>query len=72
MKITIGKLLLNYRNNRVYTSEEMAQKLGINRSTYSLIENDHKNWLRQSTIRKIAELLSLTPDYIVSLLKGGK
>lgn len=69
--ISLGKVLKNYRKNNAFTSQEMADKLGICRSYYSLIENDKtKTDLSPKLIRRIAGELNQDIKLIVKLQKG--
>lgn len=67
-KITLGKLLKNYRTNNALTSEQVANQLSITRTRYSQIENNRVVGLSPRTIRKIADLLKLQPSIIVKMI----
>lgn len=62
-------LLKKYRCDHALTQNDIAWKIGINRSLYNQIENGKKD-IGSRTIQKIAKVLKITPDNVVDLLKG--
>ena len=69
MKAQLKDLLKKFRKDKALTQEQMAFKIGINRSLYNQIENG-KNDVGVNTIQKIAKVLKVEPELITEILKG--
>ncbi len=61
--------LINLRNKKGDTQEEMAERLGITRSFYSLIEIGARN-PTYGLAKKIAEVFDVDVEYIFNDLEG--
>lgn len=61
--------LKKYRNDHAYTQQQMAFKIGINRSLYNQIEKG-KTDIGNNTIQKISKVLKVEPTTVVDLIKG--
>jgi len=66
-KITLGKLLKSYRKNEFYSQKEIAEKIGISITSYSLIETD-KRLPHPKHFRTIAEILGKTTKELKELI----
>ncbi len=63
---SIGKRVQAARGRRVWTQEDLAREAGVPVVTISRIENDrYEERPRQSTIRKLANALSVDPAWLV-------
>lgn len=63
---TIGARLQEARKGRFITQEELSAKSGIQVVTISRIENDRQtSQPRLTTIRRLAEALSVDPGWIM-------
>lgn len=63
---TIGARLKEARERRFMTQSELSAKAGVQIATISRIENDRQeNRPRITTVRKLAEALSMDPRWIM-------
>lgn len=62
--ISIGRRISGIRKERGYTQEKLAELADISIQFLSDIENDKKN-MTVKTLRKIADALHVTTDYII-------
>lgn len=62
--ISIGRRISGVRKERGYTQEKLAELADISIQFLSDIENDKKN-MTVKTLRKIADALHVTTDYII-------
>lgn len=59
-----GERLKTLRNQKKWTQDEVAKKIGVKRATYGHYESN-KNQPDFETLCKLAELFDVTIDYIV-------
>ena len=60
-----ARRLVELRKSRQLTQEGLAEKIGISRGTVAYYEANAKN-PRLETIRKIAEVFEVAPEYLVA------
>lgn len=65
----LAELLRKRRADQALTQEQMAFRVGINRSLYTQIENGKKD-ISNKTIQKLAKTLKVEPSAIVEMIKG--
>lgn len=76
--VKISEFLKSERQKRCLTQNEMAEKLGVNRSTYASYELgwiDNKGRKRvpeRSVARKIAKLTNCSTEYINELIENER
>ncbi len=61
---TLGQRLRWTRNRKVWTLDELAEKSGVTKATLSRLENGRQG-ARQSTIRKLAQVLEVEPSWLL-------
>ena len=62
--MTIGENIRRIRLEKALTQAELGKMLGVNQSSISSFENS--SYLRNNTIRKIANALGITTDELLS------
>ena len=64
---TIKLTLKEIRQRKGYTQTEVAEKLGLNRTYYSNVENnkDFRNGVRVETMKRIADFLGVAIEDIL-------
>ena len=60
-----AKRLKEARNARNISAKELAEHLGINKSTIHRYETGELKGIKQPTIQAIAEYLQVNPDYLI-------
>ena len=60
-----AKRLKKARNARNISAKELAERLGINKSTIHRYETGELKGIKQPTIQAIAEYLNVDPDYLI-------
>lgn len=65
-----GKYLKTIRNNRGFTQRDLAEKVGVDYTYISKVENEVVDAPSVATIIKMAKILSINTD--VLLLKAGR
>ncbi len=63
--LTMGQRLTQARKRKVWSQEELAVAAGVPVVTISRIENGHTTEPRPSTLRKLANALSVEPAWLV-------
>lgn len=66
---TLGGFLLEYRKSRALTQQQFAEKIGMTRCRYSLIEND-KIPIGPATISAIAAATKKSASFIAALARN--
>lgn len=64
-KRLVSYRLKNLRIDHDYTMEQLAQKIGVAKSTVAKWENGYVENMRQSAIQKLANLYDVSPSYIL-------
>ncbi|WP_068775801.1 helix-turn-helix domain-containing protein [Paenibacillus sp. FJAT-26967] len=64
MKKTTGERIQEYRLIRGYTQDDMADKLGIKRASFSSYEHN-RNIPPSNILAKIADILKVSADYLL-------
>lgn len=65
-KISLGERIKKLRNEKVLTQEELARKAGIPYATLMKIENGQVKNPTVGTLKKIADALEVTVDYLLN------
>lgn len=63
--MTMGDRIKELRTEAGMTQEELADKLGMQKSAIAKYENGRVENIKQSTIRKMAELFGRSPSYVM-------
>ena len=66
----MGDRIRQMRIDAGMTQEELAEKLGLQKSAIAKYENGRVENIKRSTIQKMAELFDRTPSYNLSLLSN--
>ena len=67
MKQTFGQALRSLRREKGVSQRELAQKVGVDFSYISKLENDHLPPPAADTIVKICKVLGIPPDELLAL-----
>jgi repressor LexA len=66
----MGDRIKQLRIDKGLTQEELGNILGLQKSAIAKYENGRVENLKQSTIKKMAELFGVDPSYILGIDKG--
>ena len=65
--MSMGKKIKEQRKRKGLTQEELAEKLGLQKSAIAKYENGRVENIKRSVIAKMAEVLECTPSYLMDL-----
>lgn len=68
---TLGERLKEIRNLRNFPQKQVADFLGLQRSNYSKIENDHQN-MNHKQLRLFCEFCDISADYLLGITSSNK
>lgn len=63
---TIGKIIKDARLSKGYTQEELATKVGVQKSAIAKWENGRVSEIKRSNLKALAETLELDPNVLLS------
>lgn len=63
---SVGRKLQHLRDNRGYTQEQIAEKIGISTSFYANLERGNKG-MSIFVLRELAEVFDVSVDYLLSI-----
>ena len=67
MKKTMGEIIKENRLKQGFTQEELAQKLGLQKSAIAKYENGRVQNIKRSVIQKMAYIFETSPTYLMGL-----
>ena len=64
---TLGDRLARVRGFRRMSQQVLAERTGLKVQNISRLETDHREHVRSDTLRRLAEALGCSTDYLVGL-----
>ena len=64
---SLGARLAHMRTVRRMSQQDVAERTGLKVQNISRIETDHREHVRTDTLRRLAEALDCSADYLIAL-----